>query len=179
MTVIEKTRSHEVDVNREETVEEAAALAPGILLRGAEVGMAVLTGLLVCPPLAILVVVVVVPLLAVAIHGRDGSGVADVRRAAPRARRVVTRGVRSRCAASHLGCRAARRGVRRRSTRTCTCSRRSSRAPCARDCSHATPPKERTSGSRSAVVRKGSPVRVRQRASSGPPVPGGFLASGR
>ena len=75
------------------------------------------------------VVVVVVPLLAVAIHGRDGSGVADVRRAAPRARRVVTRGVRSRCAASHLGCRC----VRRRSTRTCTCSRRSSRAPCARD----------------------------------------------
>jgi hypothetical protein len=27
-------------------------------------------------------------------------------------------------------------------TRTCTCSRRSSRAPCARDCSHATPPTE-------------------------------------
>ena len=67
MTVIEKTRSHEVDVNREETVEEAAALAPGILLRGAEVGMAVLIGLLVCPPLAILAVVVAVPLLAVAI----------------------------------------------------------------------------------------------------------------
>ena len=67
MTVIEKTRSHEVNVNREETVEEAAALAPGILLRGAEVGMAAFIGLLVCPPLAILAVVVVVPLLAVAI----------------------------------------------------------------------------------------------------------------
>jgi hypothetical protein len=45
------------------------------------------------------------------------------------------------------------RCVRRRSTPTCTCSRRSSRAPCAKDCSHATPPKEKTSGSRSAARR--------------------------
>src|SRR3954471_12452403 len=67
MTVIEKTRSHEVDVNRHDTEEEAGVLALGILLRGAEVGMAVLIGLLVCPPLAILVAVVAVPLLAVAI----------------------------------------------------------------------------------------------------------------
>jgi hypothetical protein len=41
------------DFNPEE-IEDTAALAPGILLRGAEVGMAVLIGLLVCPPLAIL-----------------------------------------------------------------------------------------------------------------------------
>jgi uncharacterized membrane-anchored protein len=74
MTVTEKTglppaptaAHRHADVNREE-IEEAAALAPGILLRGAEVGMAVFIGLLVCPPLAILAVVVVVPLLAVAI----------------------------------------------------------------------------------------------------------------
>src|SRR3954453_7076132 len=66
MTVIEKTRSHEVDVNRHDTEEEAGVLGLGILLCGAEVGMAVLIGLLVCPPLAILVAVVAVPLLAVA-----------------------------------------------------------------------------------------------------------------
>ena len=54
------------EYNREE-IEEAAVLGPGILLRGAEVAMAVLISLLVCPPLAILAVVVVVPLLAVAI----------------------------------------------------------------------------------------------------------------
>jgi hypothetical protein len=74
MTVTEQTRPpraltaayHQADVNREE-IEEVAALAPGILLRGAEVGMFLFIGLLVCPPLAILVVVVVVPLLAAAI----------------------------------------------------------------------------------------------------------------
>jgi uncharacterized membrane-anchored protein len=74
MTITEKTAPpraltpahHRADVNREE-IEEVAALAPGILLRGVEVGLAVLVGLLVCPPLAILAVVVVVPLLAVAI----------------------------------------------------------------------------------------------------------------
>ena len=59
---------HEIHVsaNREE-IEEAAAEAPGILLRGAEVALVAFIGLLVCPPLAILAVTVVVPLLAVAI----------------------------------------------------------------------------------------------------------------
>ena len=59
---------HEIDVsaNREE-LEELAVVGPGILLRGAEVAGAVLVGLLVCPPLAILAVTVVVPLLAVAV----------------------------------------------------------------------------------------------------------------
>ena len=59
---------HEIHVsaNREE-IEEVAAEAPGILLRGAEVAVVAFIGLLVCPPLAILAVVVVVPLLAVAI----------------------------------------------------------------------------------------------------------------
>ena len=73
MTLTEKTRptravtaTRHTDVNREE-IEEAAALAPGIALRGAEVGLAVFVGLLVCPPLAILAVVVVVPILAGAI----------------------------------------------------------------------------------------------------------------
>jgi Flp pilus assembly protein TadB len=74
MTVTEKTgpphaltaAHHHVDASREE-IEEVAAEAPGILLRGFEVGMVVFIGLLVCPPLAILAVVVVVPLLAIAI----------------------------------------------------------------------------------------------------------------
>jgi Flp pilus assembly protein TadB len=74
MALTEKTGSphaptaahRQTDVNREE-IEEVAVLAPGILLRGAEVAVAVLIGLLVCPPLAILAVVVVVPSLAVAI----------------------------------------------------------------------------------------------------------------
>jgi membrane protein implicated in regulation of membrane protease activity len=52
--------------NREE-IEEAAAIIPGVVVRGAEVALAGLVGLLVCPPLAILAVVVAVPLLAVAI----------------------------------------------------------------------------------------------------------------
>jgi Flp pilus assembly protein TadB len=54
------------DAHREE-IEEAAVLGPGVVLRGAEIGMVALLGLLVCPPLAILAVVVVVPLLALAI----------------------------------------------------------------------------------------------------------------
>jgi uncharacterized membrane-anchored protein len=74
MTVTEKIGSphaltaahHQTDANREE-IEELAALAPGIVLRGGEVAVGVLIGLLVCPPLAILAVVVVVPLLAIAI----------------------------------------------------------------------------------------------------------------
>jgi Flp pilus assembly protein TadB len=74
MTVTEQTRPpraltaayHQADVNREE-IEQVAALGPGILLRGAEVGMFLFIGLLVCPPLAILVVVVVVPLLVTAL----------------------------------------------------------------------------------------------------------------
>ena len=43
------------------------ALAVGVVLRAAEVAVAVFFGLLICPPLLILAVVVVVPLLAVAI----------------------------------------------------------------------------------------------------------------
>jgi hypothetical protein len=58
MTVIEKDR---------EEIEEVAALGPGIVLRGAEVAVAVFTGLLICPPFAILAVVVVVPMLAIAL----------------------------------------------------------------------------------------------------------------
>ena len=59
---------HEIHVsaNREE-IEEVAAEAPGILLRGAEVAVVAFIGLLVCPPLAILAVAIVVPLLAIAI----------------------------------------------------------------------------------------------------------------
>jgi hypothetical protein len=44
-----------------------AALAAGESLRAVEVGAVVLIGLLVCPPLAILVVVVVVPLVVAAL----------------------------------------------------------------------------------------------------------------
>jgi hypothetical protein len=44
-----------------------AALAAGTALRGPEVAAVVLIGLLVCPPLAILVVLVVVPLLVTAL----------------------------------------------------------------------------------------------------------------
>jgi hypothetical protein len=44
-----------------------AGLAAAETLRGVEVGLVVLVGLLVCPPLAILVVVVVVPLLVTAL----------------------------------------------------------------------------------------------------------------
>jgi uncharacterized membrane-anchored protein len=57
---------HEIHVsaNREE-IEEVAAEAPGILLRGAEVAVVAFIGLLVCPPLAILAVLVVVPLLVI------------------------------------------------------------------------------------------------------------------
>ena len=51
---------------REEVVE-AAELAPGLALRAVELGVVALVALLVCPPLAILAVVVVVPLLAVGI----------------------------------------------------------------------------------------------------------------
>jgi hypothetical protein len=55
----------QADAHHEEIVE-LAELAPGILLRGVEVGLAVLAGLLAVPPLGILAVVVVVPLLAFA-----------------------------------------------------------------------------------------------------------------
>jgi hypothetical protein len=44
-----------------------AGLAAGDALRAGEVAAVVLLGLLVCPPLAILVVVVIVPLLAIAL----------------------------------------------------------------------------------------------------------------
>ena len=50
-----------------EEVVEAAELAPGLAARALEVGVVALIALLVCPPLAILAVVVVVPLLAGAI----------------------------------------------------------------------------------------------------------------
>lgn len=46
---------------------ELAEVAAGGALRGVEVAAVVLLGLLVCPPLAILAVVVVVPLLAIAL----------------------------------------------------------------------------------------------------------------
>jgi hypothetical protein len=56
--------------SRAEQLEEHAALA-GVAaaetLRAGEVAIVVLLGLLVCPPLAILAVVVVVPLLAIAL----------------------------------------------------------------------------------------------------------------
>jgi uncharacterized membrane protein len=56
--------------SRAEQLEEDAALA-GVAaaetLRAAEVAVVVLLGLLVCPPLAVLAVVVVVPLLAIAL----------------------------------------------------------------------------------------------------------------
>ena len=59
---------HEIHVSAShEEIEEVAAEAPGVLLRGAEVAAVAFIGLLVCPPLAILAVTVVVPLLAVAI----------------------------------------------------------------------------------------------------------------
>jgi hypothetical protein len=51
-----------------EKLEEEAAdagLAVGYTLRAGEIAMVVLIGLLVCPPLAILAVLVVVPLLAI------------------------------------------------------------------------------------------------------------------
>jgi len=57
---------HQAETDREE-IEEAAAEGVGILLRGAEIGLVVLIGLLLVPPLAILAVVVVVPFLAIAI----------------------------------------------------------------------------------------------------------------
>ena len=53
-----------------ERVEEVASeigLAGALTLRAVEVGTWVLIGLLVCPPLLILVVVVVVPLVALAV----------------------------------------------------------------------------------------------------------------
>ena len=53
-----------------EKIEEDASLAglaAGETLRAGEVALAVLLGLLVCPPLAILAVVVVVPLLVMAL----------------------------------------------------------------------------------------------------------------
>jgi Flp pilus assembly protein TadB len=56
----------QVDAHRDE-LEEETALGLEILVRGAEVGLAVFIGLLVSPPLAILVVVVAVPLLAFAL----------------------------------------------------------------------------------------------------------------
>ena len=56
--------------SRVEKIEEDASLAglaAGETLRAGEVALVVLLGLLVCPPLAILVVVVVVPLLVMAL----------------------------------------------------------------------------------------------------------------
>jgi len=53
-----------------ETLEDDAVLAGEVVagtLRGVEIAAVVLLGLLVCPPLAILVVLVVVPLLVIAL----------------------------------------------------------------------------------------------------------------
>jgi hypothetical protein len=52
---------------RSEEIEEVAALGIGGGLRAVEVAAVVLLGLLVCPPLAILTVVVVLPLLVIAL----------------------------------------------------------------------------------------------------------------
>ena len=54
-------------VERIEEDASLAGLAAGEALRAGEVALVVLLGLLVCPPLAILVVVVVVPLLVMAL----------------------------------------------------------------------------------------------------------------
>jgi hypothetical protein len=54
-------------LSRSEEIEEVASLAVGSGLRAVEVGAVVLLGLLVCPPLAILVVVVVLPFLVMAL----------------------------------------------------------------------------------------------------------------
>jgi Flp pilus assembly protein TadB len=56
--------SHE---ERREEIVEVAEVGPGVAFRALELGVVALIGLLVCPPLAILVVVVAVPLLAMAI----------------------------------------------------------------------------------------------------------------
>jgi hypothetical protein len=53
--------------SRTEEIEEVAALGVGGGLRAVEVAAVVLLGLLVCPPLAILTVVVVLPLLVIAL----------------------------------------------------------------------------------------------------------------
>ena len=52
---------------RAEEVAAAVGLAGALTLRAVEVGALVLIGLLVCPPLFILVVVVVVPLIALTV----------------------------------------------------------------------------------------------------------------
>jgi hypothetical protein len=54
-------------VEKLEEDASSAGLAAGDALRGVDVAAAVLLGLLVCPPLAILTVVVVVPLLVTAL----------------------------------------------------------------------------------------------------------------
>jgi hypothetical protein len=53
--------------SRSEEIEAVAALSVGGGLRAVEVAAVVLLGLLVCPPLAILTVVVVLPLLVIAL----------------------------------------------------------------------------------------------------------------
>jgi hypothetical protein len=52
---------------RSEEVASDVGLAGALTLRAIEIGALVLVGLLVCPPLFILVVVVVVPLVALAV----------------------------------------------------------------------------------------------------------------
>jgi hypothetical protein len=54
-------------LSRSEEIEGVASVAVGGGLRAVEVAIVVLLGLLVCPPLAILTVVVVVPLLVLAL----------------------------------------------------------------------------------------------------------------
>ena len=70
MTVTEKhaviADFRQTETQRDE-IEQDAAIGIGILVRGAEVALAVFAALIVVPPLAILVVVVAVPLLATAI----------------------------------------------------------------------------------------------------------------
>jgi hypothetical protein len=52
---------------RAEEIGSEVGLVGGLTLRAVEVGALVLLGLIVCPPLLILVVVVVVPLVALAV----------------------------------------------------------------------------------------------------------------
>jgi hypothetical protein len=61
------SKTHERYSHAEQLEEEAAdaGLAVGYSLRAGEIAIVVLIGLLVCPPLAILAVLVVVPLLVI------------------------------------------------------------------------------------------------------------------
>jgi len=69
MSTSQPTRPNETysATERVEQVAYEAGLAGALTLRAVEIGSLVLIGLLVCPPLFILVVVVVVPLVALTV----------------------------------------------------------------------------------------------------------------